>query len=198
MTDDADTWTDKDLPALPVAVAGAGVVAWDQWIFVVGGRTPKRDAVFVDVWRLDIVSKQWHKCTPLANPRESTSCIAHQGKIYILSGMKFSQVYDDMLIYDIANDCYLPPVSLPTRLLHSGICGIDNALYVSGGVSEEGSLRGCLFQFDITTQEWREFPSFHLSRSHHVVCQLAVYRLITADECTKSTTRHCQRNARSY
>ena len=134
----------------------------------------------------------------MPSKRSHLNCTVHNGKIYLVGGREFSYVFYDILVYYVASDSYLEPITLSERTAFSDVCSIGDALYVFGGIDEAGIPTSNLHKFDLCAREWTEVISAPATCFAHVVCSanwmLRVFSHDIADRYESTTTgswRYC-------
>ncbi|MCC7123654.1 MAG: kelch repeat-containing protein [Acidobacteria bacterium] len=79
------------LPAasnIPTPRAGAGAVALNGRLIVLGGESGGQELAHADVEELDPATGRWRALQPLAMGRHATQAVLHDGRIYLASGSR--------------------------------------------------------------------------------------------------------------
>ncbi len=144
----AGTWANKAPMPNNRVFHCAGVV--DGKIYVVGGcgsgwNVNGEDVTDVDVY--DPATDTWAQKGKMRSPRAMAAAAVVNGKIYLFGGIVGSLAGSPSStadMYDPATDTWSPIAGLVARAC-SGVCAVDNKIYVMGS----GSLQGCLSRTDI-------------------------------------------------
>jgi N-acetylneuraminic acid mutarotase len=131
------------LPDAPTARNSAASAVIDGRIYVVGGRTAKKQADGslrqVNVATLEVfdpVSNTWTTRKPMPQARGGLAATTHRGKLYVFGGEQWvpeQKVFADSWVYDPTKDQWdaLPP--MPTARHGLGAATLNNRIHLIGG-----------------------------------------------------------------
>ncbi len=131
------------LPDAPTARNSAASAVIDGRIYVVGGRSARKQAdgtlSQINVSTLEVfdpVSNTWTTRKPMPQARGGLAAAAHRGKLYVFGGEQWvpeQKVFADSWVYDPAQDRWeaLPP--MPTARHGLGAATLNNRIHVFGG-----------------------------------------------------------------
>lgn len=141
------------LPSLPQPIAGHAVVAYDDRLFVIGGRTLSglNSATFV----FDAADKRWSTLAPIPTPRSQLAAATVGGRIYAIGGYDGQRELAVCEYYQIATGQWFScaPMTIPRGGL--GLAQVGAALYaVGGGLS---GFIGFNERYDTEADKWAPF-----------------------------------------
>lgn len=154
------TWASKTSMPIDRVFHCAGAV--DGKIYVVGGCRSEWQANVENLPNVDVydtATDTWTKKGKMRSPRAFAAAAVVNGKIYVFGGIAGSLAGSPVTVvdmYDPATDTWKPLVGLVARAA-SGVCAVDNKIYVMGS----GYLQGTLSRTDIydtATRAWQTGP----------------------------------------
>lgn len=131
------------LPDAPTARNSAASAVIDGRIYVVGGRSARKQAdgtlSQINLSTLEVfdpVRNTWTARTPMPQAAGGLAAAAHRGKLYVFGGEQWvpeQKVFANSWVYDPARDRWdaLPP--LPTARHGLGAATLNNRIHVFGG-----------------------------------------------------------------
>jgi hypothetical protein len=143
----------KVLPALPKPMAGHAVVAHNNRVYVLGGRT--LSGLSSEMWVFDVASGRWSTAPAMPTPRSQLAATVMNNRIYAIGGFDGQREYNTCEFFDIAtnrwNGC--APMTIPRGGL--GLAQVGAALYaIGGGIN---GFVGFNEQYDPNADKWVPF-----------------------------------------
>lgn len=138
----------RRLPDAPTARNSAASAVIDGRIYVVGGRSARKQAdgalSQINVSTLEVfdpVRNTWTTRKPMPQARGGLAAAAHRGKLYVFGGEQWvpeQKVFADSWVYDPATDDWeaLPP--MPTARHGLGAAALNDRIHVFGGGLKTG------------------------------------------------------------
>lgn len=151
--DSAETKKWETLCKVPIMRMGAGVVYFDQKIYIIGGvKPPKYEPVLqTDVY--DLKAKKWLKKADIPVGKASFGTVVCNNKIYVIGG----NVYDKMttLEYDPQKDAWTEKAPMPTPRQQVGTEYLNGKIYTFGGSQAHNTQVTNAFEvYDPITNKW--------------------------------------------
>jgi hypothetical protein len=145
--------------------------------FVVGGANSD-NSMLASMERYDASSGVWREVAPMATARSELGlCKLPDGQLYATGGLTSGdEIVASVERYDLDLDTWsaAPPLPRP-RYAHCA-CAVGDALYVLGGVEEDGDLEehtvSSVLKFDRRTQTWSEVAPMPEERDNAGACVL--------------------------
>lgn len=142
----------KRLADMPTARAGLAAVAYENYIYAIGG---ENDNGVVNVTeRYDPVLNQWKKLASKITPVSDIEIALVEGKLYVPGGKSTNgSPTDQFEVYDIASDHWetLPP--LPTPMFGYGIAVYEDKIFVVGGW-DGSTVLDTVYLYDTSRGTW--------------------------------------------
>jgi hypothetical protein len=175
-----DSWTSKT--SLQQARGGLGVVAVDDKIYAIGGKTVEG---FIGTnEQYDTKTDTWIPMKSMPTSRAYFAIVAYGGKIYCIGGLNNGGVCSVNEVYDVATDSWSAKASLPVSggNLQGGV--VDGKIFV---------LVGCdLFMYDPIVDGWIQKTSIFgtsSASSNFVALSVVDDSLIVIGNFTVSSSR---------
>ncbi len=144
----------KSLAPLITPRAGLAAVAYDGFIYAIGGRTSGGATGVVE--RYDPAKDTWQALAEKPVPVHEISAAVVAGKIYVPGGRSASdQVTDALEIYDPRLDQWTQGAPMPKALSGYSLASFEGMLYLFGGWDGEKYVTD-VYQYDPDTATWLE------------------------------------------
>jgi N-acetylneuraminic acid mutarotase len=162
-------------------VAGTAVTLGD-YIYVMGGTDGSQNLL-----RYDPAQDSWSQLAPTLAPREHTTAVAYDGKIFLMGGRWPSPgELDSMEIYDPETDTWEMGPALETARAGFGAAVLNDQIYVLGGeiIFNDVATLNSVAVFDPVGQSWGTAPEmlYPLHGVPAAVVDGVLYLLGGADE----------------
>lgn len=172
-----DNWSVTEPLALPRYSHTATVLADEERVVVMGGRSPSGDALdSVEIYEVGL--GRWRAGKPMFMPRvEHTATLLQSGHILVVGGRYFKEgaatVLGDVELYDPVGDQWQPVASLAhKRFGHTATLLSDGKVVIVGGTSSNAVVRETEV-LDPATGEWGPGAALPDARANHTATRLA-------------------------
>lgn len=154
----------KAFAPMPTARYGLAAVAYDGFIYAVGGQTISGPTGAIE--RFDPVQNSWKQLAAKPTPVYEIHAAVVGGKIYVPGGkMSSDQVTDSLEIYDPQVDQWENGAPLPTKLSGYALATFEGFLYLFGGWDGEKFLSKA-YKYDPKMDKWIEISSLPKPRGY--------------------------------
>ena len=148
---------------------GACMIGLGKYLYFIGGMP-----AFKEVSKFNTAKRKCKKVADMQQGRYNAFGTAGQGKIYIAGGKQHGGEHDCYLqtceVYDVATKEWQFIASLNFPRSEASMVCCDGAMYVLGGLSNEGTAKALTVEcYDKEADEWKEkttIPNPHASDEH--------------------------------
>jgi RNA polymerase sigma factor (sigma-70 family) len=163
-----DKWTKK--ANMLTARFGASAVAVNGKIYVIGGGNSAAQAV-PNVEEYDPKIDKWTKKTDMPTAKAGSAFAEINGKIYIFGGETGGWCNGPVLStveeYDPVTDTWVEKSNMPSPLLCSSACIINNKVYIFGGENPNKEMvpLSTVYKYDPVNDKWTTKPDMPVSKT---------------------------------
>lgn len=100
---------------------------------------------------------QWQPVASMTMPRQETSVVAADGRLFVLGGFVGAQVVDLVEVYDPEADAWAAGTPLPVPMHHINAAAVGRQIYITGFLQTlQFTPDARTFVFDLDTQTWSD------------------------------------------
>lgn len=181
--DEDGAWT--VVAPLPEPLSDAGIAAYRDGIYVVGGTTAEDEATDA-VRRYDPAADAWTELAPLPGPVQQAALVVHLDTLFLIGGNDGSRARprSDVLAYDADADAWLAHSRLPGVRDDHGAVSVQGRIFVFGGDAGGESVPGDSSAIYGPEEGWSRGPPppvAHQSQHAYGVVGDVAYAVATGD-----------------
>jgi len=176
-------WSPLPPPSLPRYNAVAAVLKGR--VYICGGRASDEDLGSVE--RFNPKLREWESLPSMTQPRHHSAAAVLQGCLYVCGGVRFEEHFDLMAggpsMYDEHLNCverfdpdtaqWEVVASMVSTRSSAAAVALGDALYVYGGISDEGLLPSAE-RYSISSRCWEELPAMSRNREY-AACNIIMH-----------------------
>ena len=155
-----ETW--EQLAPLPVGVVGPYVVKVDEKIYCLGG-TDKKEANQSVVYDLD--KAEWVELPKMATKRYACGGYLYENKVYLVGGRDVKDPIKSTEVFDLETQQWETLEPMGSVRVFYNIMGINDSIYVIGGLIPMMGLTKIVEKYDIKKNKWTRLRDLPISRS---------------------------------